>query len=383
MNNLFNKFKGYFSQGTQNSQQQNDNKVNENILKEEEDPFENLIKEVCLIKGNQDNFENEMENIIMNQINKYTPNLREIDYKAQSMINSNESICEMNDLDKMKLIGKIYVDENSKLCNFSANFKHTYNSDRLQADSNFPTAKSKNCFFKGKWFYEVRIITNGLFQIGWAKYDTKTSSTMGVGDDYGSYACDGFRMSVWNGDQNEGFKAWDVGDIVGCCIDLDIGYIEYFINGTSLGIRNENLKIGVNEAYFPAITCSNKEKFIVNVGQSKIEYEYVSSKTKEKFNSCDIPMSIYNGLNDTTNNILAIINTLSKDSSNTICTLLSAYNFISNNSCNDIYCLKYIIIPFIIDTTKPSSNERREILEHIFNNSSSIKSTTLNILQSK
>lgn len=373
MNNLINKFKGYFSQGSQ------DNKEKEIISKEEEDPFEHLITEVKLSKGSLDNFENEMENIIINQITKYNPNLREIDYRTPSQLEGQE----MNDFDKMKIIGKIYLHENSKFLNFSANFKLTYNSDRLQGDSNFPTAKSNNCFFKGKWFYEVRIITNGLFQIGWAKYNTKTSNTMGVGDDYGSYACDGYRMSIWNGNQTEGFKAWDVGDIVGCCIDLDYGYIEYFINGVSLGISNENLKIGPNEAYFPAITCSNKEKFIVNVGQSKTEYLYESLKTKEKYNSCDIPMSLYNGLIETTNNILAILNTLSTSSSYSVCTLLSAYNFISNESCKDAYCLKYIIIPFIIDTTKSASTERREILEQIFSNTINTKSTTLNFTQSK
>ena len=327
MNNLFNKFKCYFSQGNQNTEQQNDNKSTETKSKEEEDPFENLIKEVKLRKGNIDNFENEMENIILSQIKKYNPNLREIDFRTSNQLEGQE----LNDFDKMKIIGKIYFDENSKLTNFSANFKHTYNSDRLQADSNFPTAKSKNCFFKGKWFYEVRIITNGLFQIGWAKYNTKTSNTVGVGDDFESYACDGYRMSIWSGNQTEGFKAWDVGDVVGCCIDLDFGYIEYFINGESLGITNENIKIGANEAYFPAITCSNKEKFLVNVGQSKFEHSYVSLKTKENYNSCDIPMSIHNGLKETTNNILAILNTLSTNSSSTLCTLLSAYNFISND----------------------------------------------------
>lgn len=104
---------------------------------------------------------------------------------------------------------------------------------------------------------------------------------MGVGDDKESYGFDGYRLSIWNGGPSVINKAWDVGDVVGCGIDLENRVIEYFINGKSIGIASQNILAGPNEAYFPALTSHGKEKCVVNTGSMRFAFEYFSEKTKE------------------------------------------------------------------------------------------------------
>lgn len=89
-------------------------------------------------------------------------------------------------------------------------------------------------------------------------------------------------MCTWNGKQNLLGKAWDVGDIIGIGIDLEQSCIEYFINGNSIGcITADNIGIGPNQAYFPAVTMQTKEKCFVNTGTSKLAFKYISSKSNE------------------------------------------------------------------------------------------------------
>jgi hypothetical protein len=258
-------------------------KSSESKLKEEEDPYKqkfDITFNKPNIVNNDEIIANGLEILLSDLINKYDPNLRELDYRYSSVTNDTE-LTNPSDIQKMKAIGKIYNDVNSKFSDFTSSAISSYNESRIEAYSNFPTTRSKNCFFKGKWAYEVRLITNNLFQIGWGKYNTTCTNTMGYGDDKESYAYDGYRLCFWNGEQMRSEKAWDCGDVLGCCIDLDNKFVEYFLNGKSLGVVNKDIRTGPNEAYFPGLTSSNKEKCIINTGEWKFEYEYISSVTKQ------------------------------------------------------------------------------------------------------
>lgn len=114
-----------------------------------------------------------------------------------------------------------------------------------------------------------------------AKYNTKCTTSIGVGDDNETYGLDGYRMILWNGTQSFIKNIWDVGDIIGIAIDLDNAYIEYFINGIPIGAFAKNILIGPNQAYFPAVTMHSKERCIVFTGSSKLNYTYNSSLTNE------------------------------------------------------------------------------------------------------
>ncbi|ORZ37805.1 hypothetical protein BCR44DRAFT_73254 [Catenaria anguillulae PL171] len=125
----------------------------------------------------------------------------------------------------------------------------------------------------GKWMYEVELLTAELLQLGWASalchYDMPCGR--GIGDDDHSYAYDGDRRRAWHGliAHAEGIpygQAWKVGDVIGCCLDLDAGNIEYFHNGVSMGVAFRNINMG--EVWYPALSLSAAQGCRVRFGNA-------------------------------------------------------------------------------------------------------------------
>jgi len=101
----------------------------------------------------------------------------------------------------------------------------------------------------------VRLLTDGLMQIGWCTLATPFSSDRGVGDDDTSYAYDGFRMKKWGNLQSYGYgEKWTAGDIIGSLIDFEMKEVSFYRNNQSLGVAFDRIKVGPNMAYFPAIS---------------------------------------------------------------------------------------------------------------------------------
>jgi hypothetical protein len=80
----------------------------------------------------------------------------------------------------------------------------------------------------GCWFYEIKIGTSKVIQIGWVLpgFDPNPESGLGVGDDAFSYAYDGRRKKKWFCGRSEEYckQSCKAGDVVGCLLDLDEGY---------------------------------------------------------------------------------------------------------------------------------------------------------------
>lgn len=68
----------------------------------------------------------------------------------------------------------------------------------VEAVSQFTSLRANVAVFSGKYYYEVSLLTSGLMQIGWCTFVTPFSPDRGVGDDYTSYAYDGYRIKKWN-----------------------------------------------------------------------------------------------------------------------------------------------------------------------------------------
>ena len=94
---------------------------------------------------------------------------------------------------------------------------------------------------KGKWCYEVLLLSNGLMQLGFCQLKTHFTSTTGVGDDKNSFAYDGYRLSCWNENENRFGKVWDCGDIIGVCLNLDEQYVEFYQNGKQWGVALKDI----------------------------------------------------------------------------------------------------------------------------------------------
>ena len=138
-----------------------------------------------------------------------------------------------------------------------------------EAPSSFPSIGARNILLRqGKWYYEVRLVTSGLLQLGWAdsSYVGSSARGEGVGDDAHSWAFDGERVCRWHGNKSRWGKKWQKGDVVGCAVDIDNRVMSYCLNGKweELGVafRNFEAHLGL----FPALSFSGGEVCQLNFG---------------------------------------------------------------------------------------------------------------------
>ncbi|XP_034901852.1 E3 ubiquitin-protein ligase RKP [Populus alba] len=137
----------------------------------------------------------------------------------------------------------------------------------------FSSARSNAYVWKGKWMYEVLLETSGVQQLGWATRSCPFTDNKGVGDADDSYAFDGKRVSKWNKDAEPYGQPWVVGDVIGCCIDLDHDEILFYRNGISLGVAFHGIrKMGPGSGYYPAISLSQGERCELNFGARPFKY---------------------------------------------------------------------------------------------------------------
>lgn len=59
---------------------------------------------------------------------------------------------------------------------------------------------------------------------------------------------------------------WRSGDIIGVCLDMDAGTIEYHRNGTALGEAFRDIERGVGIALFPAASLAYNDSITANFG---------------------------------------------------------------------------------------------------------------------
>ncbi|KOB73326.1 putative ubiquitin ligase, partial [Operophtera brumata] len=89
----------------------------------------------------------------------------------------------------------------------------------------------------------------------------------GVGDTAHSYAYDGGRVRRWNVSTSPYGQAWLPGDVIGSCVDLDKGTLEYYrLNGKSMGVAFVSVSHGAGLAYFPAVSLAMQEHLYANFG---------------------------------------------------------------------------------------------------------------------
>ncbi|XP_034235683.1 E3 ubiquitin-protein ligase RNF123-like isoform X2 [Thrips palmi] len=147
-----------------------------------------------------------------------------------------------------------------------------FDSLKLIGVSHFGTVKTNCGVYQGKWQYEVLLLSTGVMQIGWVTSNSKFGPGQGVGDTFDSYAFDGSRVRKWNISAEDYGEKWEEGDIIGCCIDLDEGCLEFFRNGRSMGVAYRKIQIGPGIVYFPAISLQQKEGVIAIYGSTPLIY---------------------------------------------------------------------------------------------------------------
>ncbi|XP_068642328.1 E3 ubiquitin-protein ligase RKP isoform X2 [Aristolochia californica] len=137
----------------------------------------------------------------------------------------------------------------------------------------FSSARANTCVWKRKWMYEVILETSGIQQVGWATHSCPFTDRKGVGDAEDSYAFDGRRVSKWNIEAETYGQPWVIGDVIGCCINLDTDEILFYRNGVSLGVAFDKVrKMAPGFGYYPAISLSQGERCDINFGGRPFRY---------------------------------------------------------------------------------------------------------------
>jgi len=125
---------------------------------------------------------------------------------------------------------------------------------------------------KGKWYYEATLLTAGCLQIGWADSSFQghchAERGDGCGDGPSSWAYDGWRRYKWHGVATEWGARWSVGDVVGCCIDLDSETISFCLNGRAeeIGMGLAFTDIRPVSGVYPCVSFNRKEKIKLCLG---------------------------------------------------------------------------------------------------------------------
>ncbi|DAZ92393.1 TPA: hypothetical protein N0F65_003776 [Lagenidium giganteum] len=151
----------------------------------------------------------------------------------------------------------------------------------LRGQTNFGTATVTGmAVTSGKWYYEVKLITNGVMQIGWADgtFEANSENGDGVGDHARSWAYDGCRQLKWTQGTEQAYaekSGWEQGDIIGCQLDLDAGTMAFSRNGKALGVAFKGIKVtsdgtAQKKGFFPAISVESTEILLVNIGAQSL-----------------------------------------------------------------------------------------------------------------
>ena len=282
-------------------------------------------------------------------------NIDELTFRYLTQVKKEKQNEKATTIEKMREIGKIGLTQ-THLEKITGTGILSCDQRRYEEKKKFASIRGTNGVTSGKWCFEVQIITNGLFQFGWCQLTTAFTSSNGVGDDQTSYSYDGWRIVKFHKNQENYGDLWDVGDYIGCCIDLDNKVVEFFLNGKSLGIAYKDVLIGKNIAYFPGVSLRKKEQLRINFGTSKFKYEYPG------YQSLDLSLGEISGDVEITKNLssfleINIIPLIEKDLVSAYEIILlshSIFNYLSTISCLDETCLKESIIPLLHRTLMKS-----------------------------
>lgn len=153
-------------------------------------------------------------------------------------------------------------------------FRHGLCEVRGQGNFGTATMVEDCCVTSGKYYYEVKLITDGVVQLGWADgtFEANSEEGNGVGDHPRSWSYDGCRQQKWTNGQDTAYgEEWQKDDIIGCLLDLDSNTISFSRNGQLMGcaftdVRCLDIENGKQKGFYPAISVEQTEILLVNIG---------------------------------------------------------------------------------------------------------------------
>ncbi|KAJ8920014.1 hypothetical protein NQ315_006545 [Exocentrus adspersus] len=128
----------------------------------------------------------------------------------------------------------------------------------------------------GKWYFEFEILTTGPMRVGWAKADCAPGCMLG--SDENTWAFDGYMLRKHHAGSAEPFGVkYQVGDVIGCFIDIADGTISFSLNGELLmdALGGETTFADVQgDNFVPAFTLGVGQKAKLCFGQDVTQLKY-------------------------------------------------------------------------------------------------------------
>ena len=284
-------------------------------------------------------------------------------FQIQNLLSNKEKTIEESEIEIIKQIGKIGLNKTflDITTTNSKNIILSNNNCSIFSKEDFQSIKTNNCIFKGKWCYEVLLVTNGSFQIGFSQYNSVFSKLNGIGNDLLSYSYDGYKKVSLHKNKFSYGNNWDSGDIIGVCIDLDNKILEYFLNGKKLGICFENIPVGENIVYYPSITINKNEKCVFNFGQYNFQYNYYGYKIFDININWSGSIKLFDLLKKD------LVDFLNQDLSfyEKILIFYQIFDYIIHVSFNDPFIFKKYGIPFLNDLYNKDKNLLKIFLDNL------------------
>lgn len=147
--------------------------------------------------------------------------------------------------------------------------------DVKNVGNSFSTVLADCTVSGGSWYFEVTLRSQGLMQIGWAvKSELKAGS---VGDMPSSWSLDLFRQVKWFNGKCEPVsvpRRWNVGDVIGCSIDLQTREINFYFHGRRISGGSATFRsIPVGVQYVPGISMRAGNHVTFNFGSTAFKYK--------------------------------------------------------------------------------------------------------------
>ncbi len=284
-------------------------------------------------------------------------------FQIQNLLSNKEKTIEESEIEIIKQIGKIGLNKTflDITTTNSKNIILSNNNCSIFSKEDFQSIKTNNCIFKGKWCYEVLLITNGSFQIGFSQYNSIFTQINGIGNDLLSFSFDGSKKLSLHKNKFSYGNIWDCGDIIGVCIDLDNKLLEYYLNGKKLGICFENIPVGENIVYYPSITINKNEKCVFNFGQYNFQYNYYGYKIFDFNINWSVSIKFFDLLKND------LVGYLNQDLSfyEKILIFYQIFDYLIHISFNDPFIFKKYGIPFLNDLYHKDQNLLKVFLDNL------------------
>uniref|UniRef100_A0A3P9BDB2 Ryanodine receptor 2 n=1 Tax=Maylandia zebra TaxID=106582 RepID=A0A3P9BDB2_9CICH len=137
-------------------------------------------------------------------------------------------------------------------------------------------AEKTYCVNTGKWYFELEVLTAGEMRVGWARPGCLPDQELGSDDQ--AFVFDGFKVQRWHQGNEHFGRAWQIGDVVGCMVDLNEHTMMFTLNGEVLlddsGSELAFKDFEVSEGFIPVCSLGVCQAGRMNFGKDVSTLKY-------------------------------------------------------------------------------------------------------------